>query len=107
MLSFPHPQFLQTGRPGRIVSVSSKLHFLGSLDRDDPLLTKSYNSLAAYSRSKLAQVGALALVRCYYGTSSGVGVWSTAIPSCSGCWLERHRFYRYCDPCASLVSALL
>jgi hypothetical protein len=49
----------QSGRPGRVVSVSSKLHFLGSLNQQDPQLARSYNSLAAYSQSKLAQVGSL------------------------------------------------
>lgn len=46
----------QTGRAGRVVHVSSKLHFMGRIDRGDPMLRAKYNSLAAYSQSKLAQV---------------------------------------------------
>ncbi|PRW61076.1 short-chain dehydrogenase reductase SDR [Chlorella sorokiniana] len=46
----------QTGRPGRVVHVSSKIHFMGSIHRDDLNLERSYNSLAAYGQSKLAQV---------------------------------------------------
>lgn len=57
----PGAHCLQSGRPGRVVHVASKLHFLGSMSKEDPLLTQGYNSLSAYSRSKLAQVGELAL----------------------------------------------
>ncbi|GAB4815098.1 hypothetical protein N2152v2_002144 [Parachlorella kessleri] len=46
----------QAGRPGRVVNVSSKLHFVGSLDTQDPQLLHRYSPLAAYSQSKLAQV---------------------------------------------------
>ena len=47
---------LQTGRPGRVVHVSSKIHFMGSIHRGDLNLERGYNSLAAYGQSKLAQV---------------------------------------------------
>ncbi|KAL4856494.1 Retinol dehydrogenase 12 [Chlorella vulgaris] len=47
---------LQAGRPSRVVSVSSKLHFVGRLRRQDMNLQTGYSSLAAYGQSKLAQV---------------------------------------------------
>mgnify|MGYP001810435188 CR=1 FL=1 len=49
----------QSGRPARVVHVSSKLHFMGSLRQQDMNLSASgaYTSLAAYAQSKLAQVG--------------------------------------------------
>jgi retinol dehydrogenase-12 len=45
-------------KPARIVNVSSKLHRMGRICQGDPHLTsnKNFNSLAAYSQSKLAQV---------------------------------------------------
>ncbi len=46
-------------KPVRIVNVSSKMHELASgIDKDDPhfQMQNSYSSLAAYNRSKLAQV---------------------------------------------------
>lgn len=48
----------ETGRPARVVNVSSKLHRMGRIHRDDPHLLEggSFNSLAAYAQSKLAQV---------------------------------------------------
>lgn len=46
----------ETGRPGRVVHVSSKLHFMGSLRQQDMNLSTGYTSLAAYGQSKLAQV---------------------------------------------------
>jgi len=47
-----------TGRPARVVNVSSKLHRMGRIHCDDPHLRKggSFNSLSAYAQSKLAQV---------------------------------------------------
>jgi hypothetical protein len=47
------------GRPVRIVNVSSKMHELApGIELDDPHFAKGrgYSSLAAYDRSKLAQV---------------------------------------------------
>lgn len=55
--ALPLPPAMQEGRPGRVVNVSSKLHYLGRIHREDPQLATSYNSLAAYAQSKLAQVG--------------------------------------------------
>ncbi len=48
----------ETGLPARVVNVSSKLHRMGRIHRDDPHLVEwgSFNSLAAYAQSKLAQV---------------------------------------------------
>lgn len=48
----------QSGAPARIINVSSKLHRMGKIHTDDPnlKLKGSYNSLVAYSQSKLAQV---------------------------------------------------
>ncbi len=48
----------ETGRPARVVNVSSKLHRMGRIHRDDPHLVEggSFNSLTAYAQSKLAQV---------------------------------------------------
>jgi retinol dehydrogenase-12 len=48
----------ETGRPARVVNVSSKLHRMGQVRTDDPHFLKggSFNSLAAYAQSKLAQV---------------------------------------------------
>lgn len=48
----------QSGVPARIINVSSKLHRMGQIHTHDPnlKLKGSYNSLAAYSQSKLAQV---------------------------------------------------
>jgi len=48
----------ETGFPARVVNVSSKLHRMGRIHRDDPHLVEvgSFNSLAAYAQSKLAQV---------------------------------------------------
>jgi NAD(P)-dependent dehydrogenase (short-subunit alcohol dehydrogenase family) len=66
-LSVAHPRAmaspfclaLQTGRPSRVVHVSSKIHFMGQLHQQDMNLAAAgvYNSLAAYGQSKLAQVG--------------------------------------------------
>lgn len=55
------PLAAQTGRPGRVVHVSSKLHFMGSLRQQDMNLSTGYTSLAAYGQSKLAQVGVFLL----------------------------------------------
>jgi NAD(P)-dependent dehydrogenase (short-subunit alcohol dehydrogenase family) len=45
------------GRPARVVSVSSRLHLMAALRRDDPgLSTGTFRSLEAYAQSKLAQV---------------------------------------------------
>lgn len=46
------------GNPARIVSVSSRLHYLGKLDPDDMQLSHqpALVSLRAYANSKLAQV---------------------------------------------------
>ncbi|KAI3432217.1 hypothetical protein D9Q98_003779 [Chlorella vulgaris] len=46
----------KAGRPSRVVSVSSKLHYVGRLHRQDMNLQTGYSSLAAYGQSKLAQV---------------------------------------------------
>jgi retinol dehydrogenase 12 len=48
----------ETGMPARVVNVSSKLHRMGHIDQKDPHLSKpgGFNSLKAYSQSKLAQV---------------------------------------------------
>lgn len=47
----------QSGRPSRVVNVSSKLHYVGSIHKQDPHLGGgAYKPLAAYSQSKLAQV---------------------------------------------------
>ncbi|KAL4424097.1 hypothetical protein ABPG75_001398 [Micractinium tetrahymenae] len=48
----------QRGRPARVVNVSSKLHYMGSLRQHDINLQGQgvYSSLAAYAQSKLAQV---------------------------------------------------
>jgi retinol dehydrogenase 12 len=48
----------QAGRPSRVVNVSSKLHAMGHVCRDDPHLRVpgAYTSLAAYAQSKLVQV---------------------------------------------------
>jgi retinol dehydrogenase-12 len=48
----------ESGRPARVVNVASKLHRMGRLRTGDPhfLEEGSFNSLAAYSQSKLAQV---------------------------------------------------
>ena len=48
----------ETGGPARVVNVSSKLHRMGRVHVDDPHLVEkgSFNSLAAYAQSKLAQV---------------------------------------------------
>lgn len=48
----------ETGKPARVVNVSSKLHRMGHIHQDDPHLSKrgSFNSLEAYAQSKLAQV---------------------------------------------------
>lgn len=46
-------------KPVRIIHVSSKMHELApGIDKDDPHFAKqrAYSSLAAYNRSKLAQV---------------------------------------------------
>lgn len=52
----PLPLCVQAGRPSRVVHVSSKVHYMGSLHRQDMNLERGYNSLAAYGQSKLAQV---------------------------------------------------
>ena len=64
-LRLPCPS--QTGRPGRVIHVSSKLHFVGSLHQADMNLAAGYSSLSAYAQSKLAQV-------C-------IGTWSAAASS--------------------------
>ena len=51
------PACAQCGRPGRVVNVSSKLHYMGAIDRADPNLEHGrFSSLRAYCQSKLAQV---------------------------------------------------
>lgn len=45
-----------TGQPSRIVNVSSRLHLMGSIRKNDPNLLHSFSSLTAYAQSKLAQV---------------------------------------------------
>lgn len=45
-----------TGRPSRVVNVSSRLHLMGHLHRSDPNLRAGYTSLMSYAQSKLAQV---------------------------------------------------
>ena len=45
-----------TSIPSRIVNVSSKLHLMGRIRREDPNVKTRYHSLAAYAQSKLAQV---------------------------------------------------
>ncbi len=52
----------QSGRPSRVVSVTSKLYEVASLDMDDVLLRRkgNYTSLRAYAQSKLAQVSVFA-----------------------------------------------
>lgn len=49
---------MQSGRAARVVNVSSKLHYMGSLRQHDINLQGPgvYTSLAAYAQSKLAQV---------------------------------------------------
>ncbi len=43
--------------PARVVNVTSRLHQLGRVTRDDPQLRRRhYSSLGAYASSKLAQV---------------------------------------------------
>ncbi|KAL6779092.1 hypothetical protein ACKKBF_B18795 [Auxenochlorella protothecoides x Auxenochlorella symbiontica] len=46
----------QRGAPSRVVHVSSKLHYMGSVRRGDPNLSRRYTSLTAYCQSKLLQV---------------------------------------------------
>jgi retinol dehydrogenase 12 len=47
----------QLCRPARVVNVSSRLHLMGSLNKQDPNLENgSYASLKAYAQSKLAQI---------------------------------------------------
>ncbi|PSC73472.1 short-chain dehydrogenase [Micractinium conductrix] len=67
----------QSGRPARVVHVSSKLHFMGSLRQQDMNLSASgaYTSLAAYAQSKLAQV----LFAGELQRRSGGGVVSVAV----------------------------
>ena len=47
---------IELGRPSRVVNVSSRLHLMGYIRREDPNITSGYNSLAAYAQSKLANV---------------------------------------------------
>lgn len=44
------------GRPARVLNVSSRLHLMGSMHRDDPHLIQRYTSLTAYAQSKLMQI---------------------------------------------------
>ncbi|KAK2075920.1 hypothetical protein QBZ16_001256 [Prototheca wickerhamii] len=44
------------GHPARVVSVASKLHYMGAVRKDDLNLQKGYTSLDAYCQSKLLQV---------------------------------------------------
>lgn len=46
----------ELGRPARVVNVTSRMHLMGRLRREDPHVTQGYNSVAAYAQSKLAQV---------------------------------------------------
>ena len=86
----------QAGRPSRVVHVSSKIHFMGSIHRDDLNLERSYNSLAAYGQSKLAQVGMACSLAgwdclaacCEAGCSllpSWAGLQQPAIAACLAC----------------------
>ena len=45
-----------SGRKPRVISVSSRTHLMGTLNRNDPQFTTGYSSLTAYSSSKLFQV---------------------------------------------------
>jgi NAD(P)-dependent dehydrogenase (short-subunit alcohol dehydrogenase family) len=47
---------LKASAPGRIVNVSSALHFRGRMDWDDLQMEKKYDGTQAYSNSKLANV---------------------------------------------------
>ncbi len=47
---------LRASAPARIVNVASRAHLRGSLDLDRPLSEGRYRPMAAYSRSKLANV---------------------------------------------------
>ena len=47
---------LKKSAPSRIVIVSSHSHYRGTLDFDDLNMTKNYNGLKAYERSKLCNV---------------------------------------------------
>lgn len=66
------------GRPVRIVNVSSKMHELSpGIDIGDPHFAKgrAYSSLAAYNRSKLAQVLlTIPLGNCGLGVRSNAGL---------------------------------
>jgi len=44
------------GKPSRIVSVSSRAHYRGTIQFDDLMSTNNYSSRAAYAQSKLANV---------------------------------------------------
>ena len=43
--------------PGHVVNVSSRMHRLATVPRQDPQLRRRFGSVAAYSVSKSAQVG--------------------------------------------------
>lgn len=66
----------QLRRPARVVNVSSRLHLMGSLNKQDPNLADgSYVSLRAYAQSKLAQVlFAAELTRRAQGDVMGVAL---------------------------------
>lgn len=46
----------ETGRTPRIVHVTSLLHHIGVISKDDPNLSRRYHHRAAYAQSKLLQV---------------------------------------------------
>lgn len=50
------PQLLEAGKPARIINVASSAHQFGSINFDDLMREKSYNSWEAYGQSKLANV---------------------------------------------------
>lgn len=43
--------------PARVVNVTSRMHRLATVSRQDPQLRRRFSSVAAYSTSKTAQVG--------------------------------------------------
>ncbi len=83
------------GDPARIVSVASRLHYLGQLDPKNMQLDGSpaLVSLRAYSNSKLAQVGKMSSVTCKYclldhGLMQLLAVRLCCWESCTLTWTE-------------------